>query len=205
MTLSPTLFSEILSFLSAVIVAWFAYNQHTKNKKIDLKIDQYKAQLKERATKDAESSAIIYGELWRGLHELKCDRVYIIQPHPSHTNRYLTITMEVKKKGVSPMKPIIQALPMSEVANFVSILARERWTIFEDISREMDDKHAKAILSIAGVLSMSIARLENLEGKWIGNIIGEHTQKLCWNCHKCEKTLGELSKIISPILPDYEG
>jgi hypothetical protein len=198
-------FSDILSFFSVIIVAWFGYNQHTKNKLIDSKIDHYKQQLKEKAIKDSESSAIIYGELWRGLHELHTDRVYIIQPHPTHTNRYLTITMEVKKKGVSAMKPNIQALPMSEVANYVSILARERFVNFQDISMEMADKQAKAIMGIAGVLSLSLIRLENTEGKWIGNIVCEHTQNLCSQCGKCQKVLEEMAKIIAPILPDYEG
>lgn len=197
--------SDEISFLSVIIVAWFSYNQHTKNKLIDSKIDHYKKQLKEKATRDSESSAIIYGELWRGLHEVHTDRVYIIQPHPSHTNRYLSITMEVKKKGVSAMKPNIQALPMSDVANYVSILAKERFVTFQDISSDVADKQAKSIMGIAGVLSMSLIRLENTDGKWIGNILCEHTQQLCWQCAKCQKVLEEMAKIIAPILPDYEG
>ena len=205
MTIPPPLMSDVLSFAAIIITAYLTYRQKTHNKKNDSKIEQYKAQLKEKSTKDAESSAIIYGELWRGLHELKTDRVYIIQPHPSHTNRFLTITMEVKKKGVSAMKQNIQALPMSDVANFVSILARETFINFNDISTDIIDKEAKSIMGIAGVLSMSLVRLENTDGKWIGNIICEHTQKLCWQCGKCEKVLGDMAKIIAPILPDYEG
>ena len=53
--------------------------QETYNNYCD-KIDNYKKQLKEKATKDSESSAIIYGELWRGLHELHTDRPAIRIP-----------------------------------------------------------------------------------------------------------------------------
>lgn len=194
------------AFIGAAALIFITLYQNLRNiRKVDSKIDEYKRELKAKMSKDSESAAIIFGELWRGLHELKTDRVYIIQPHPSHANRFLTITMEVKKKGVSPMKQNIQSLPMSDVANFVSILAKERFINFNDISVDVIDKQAKSIMGIAGTLSLSIHRLENTEGKWIGNIVCEHTQKLCWQCNKCEKTLGEMAKIIAPILPDYEG
>ena len=205
MTITPDVIPDIISGIGVILIAWFSYNQHAKNKLIDFKIDKYKQQLKEKNTKDAESAAIIYGELWRALHELKTDRVYIVQPHPSQSNRFLTITMEVKKKGVSAMKPNVQSLPMSEVANFVAVIAKEKFIRYNDISADVVDKHAKAIMGISGVLSMAIQRLENTDGKWIGNIFCEHTQKICWDCMKCEKVLSELAKIISPILPDYEG
>jgi len=200
MTIAPEISAAIIGAAAIIFVAMYQ-----NLRKVDAKIDAYKRQLKEKMSKDSESAAIIYGELWRGLHELKTDRVYIVQPHPSHANRFLTITMEVKKKGVSAMKPNVQGLPMSEVANFVSIIAKERFINFDDISADVIDKHAKAIMGIAGVLSMSIMRLENTDGKWIGNIFTEHTQKICWKCGKCEKVMEDMAKVIAPILPDYEG
>ena len=205
MTIAPGDIPDILAAIGFIFVSWMQYNQYSKNKMVDLKIDQYKSDLKNKSSKDAESAAMIYGQLWQALHDLKTDRVYIIQPHPSNVNRYLTITMEVRKKGVSSMKPNMMALPMSDVANFVSVLAKERWIRYDDISTELFDKQARAILVVAGVQSLSIHRLENSDGKWIGNLVCEHTQKVCWDCLKCEKLMAELAKTISPILPDYEG
>lgn len=195
--------SDLLGVSSIFIVGWFSYNQYTKNKLTDLKIEEYKRHLIEKADRDSESFAIIYGELWRMLHELKADRVYILQPHPADSNRFISITLEVKKKGVSSMKLNIQSIPMSEVAIFASKIATIKFIKYNDIGDDMVDANMKAIMSIAGVQSLAIHRLESLEKKWIGNIACEHTHKPCWDCMKCEKTMQDIAKVVQPILPAY--
>ena len=50
-----------------------------------------------------EDIACIYSELYRLLHSLQTDRVYILQPHPLINNQYVTISLEVRKRGISPM------------------------------------------------------------------------------------------------------
>jgi hypothetical protein len=197
--------SGIVSALAAILATMFSFYQHRNNRGMTKKLEEYKRKLTEKMNKDSESAAIIYGELWDGLHRLSTDRIYILQPHPSHANRFLTITMEVRRSGVSSMKPKVQSLPMSDVPRFVAMVARERFISYPDVATNAMDKRMRAIMGISGVLSMSIYRLENADGKWIGNIFCEHTQKLCWNCNKCEKTMAEMAKVIQPILPDYEG
>ena len=197
--------SEIMSALAALLASIFSFYQFRNNRSASRKIETYKKQLTEKLSKDSESAAMIYGILWEGLHKLGTDRIYIIQPHPSHANRFLTITMEVRRGGVSAMKPNIKSLPMSEVANFVSIIAKERFIRYDDISTNLIDKRSRAIMGIAGVLSIAIHRLENIDGKWIGNIFCEHTQIICRKCGKCDKVLSEMARVIAPILPDYEG
>jgi len=197
--------SEIISALGAILATALSFYQYRNNRSAGRKIESYKKQLTEKLSKDSESAAMIYGILWEGLHKLGTDRIYILQPHPSHANRFLTITMEVRRGGVSAMKPQLQSLPMSEVANFVSVIARERFIRYDDISTNLIDKRSRAIMGIAGVLSIAIHRLENIDGKWIGNIFSEHTQIICRSCGKCEKVLAEMARVIAPILPDYEG
>ena len=208
-SLSPTFaqidISDIISTLGALFATILSFYQYRNNRSASRKIESYKKQLTEKLSKDSESAAMIYGVLWEGLHKLGTDRIYILQPHPSHANRFLTITLEVRRGGVSAMKPNLQSLPMSEVANFVSLIAKERFIRYDDISTNLIDKRSRAIMGIAGVLSIAIQRLENLDGKWIGNIFCEHTQKKCWQCNMCEEILSDMAKVIAPILPDYEG
>ena len=72
----------IISALGTIIAAWFAYNQYSKNKLTDLKIEKFKKDEETKSIRRADNSSIVYGELWSVLHELDADRVYIVQPHP---------------------------------------------------------------------------------------------------------------------------
>ena len=114
----------IISALGTIIAAWFAYNQYSKNKLTDLKIEKFKKEEETKSIRRADNSSIVYGELWTVLHELDADRVYIVQPHPLGNESLLSIYYEVKRKGVEPMKPHIQNLPISEVAKFSSNLVK---------------------------------------------------------------------------------
>lgn len=105
--------------------------------------------------------AAIYSELYRLLHDLQIDRVYIVQPHPLINNLYITISMEVKRRGVSPMLGQIRRLPMGEVAQFVGMLVKEDWTIMQNIENDTLDTKARAILSINGTTQICIKKLIN--------------------------------------------
>ena len=114
----------IISAIGTIVAAWFAYNQYTKNKLTDLKIEQYKQQEERKNKRRADNSSLVYGELWNVLHELDADRVYIVQPHPLGNESMLSVYFEVKRKGVEAMKPHIQSLPIADVAKFSSDLVR---------------------------------------------------------------------------------
>lgn len=109
---------SIISAIGTIIAAWFAYNQYSKNKLTDLKIEKFKKDEEERSHRRADNSSIVFGELWTVLHELNADRVYIVQPHPLGNESLLSIYYEVKRKGIEPMKPHVQDLHISEVAKF---------------------------------------------------------------------------------------
>lgn len=73
---------SMISAIGTIIAAWFAYNQYTKNKLTDLKIEQFKREEEAKSTRCANNSPLVYEGLWNILHGLNADRVYIVQPHP---------------------------------------------------------------------------------------------------------------------------
>ena len=74
--------AAIISAIGTIIVAWFAYNQKTKDKLTDLKIERFKQEETAKNIRRNYNSAVVFGELWNVLYQLKADRVYIVQPHP---------------------------------------------------------------------------------------------------------------------------
>ena len=78
----------IISALGTIIAAWFAYNQYSKNKLTDLKIEKFKKDEETKSIRRADNSSIVYGELWSVLHELDADRVYIVRLPRPHSLRH---------------------------------------------------------------------------------------------------------------------
>ena len=58
-----SIFTGLFSLVSAVIVAFFAYNQYTKNKITDAKIEKMKEENIERAARNNRHIATIHGML----------------------------------------------------------------------------------------------------------------------------------------------
>ena len=80
----------IISAIGTIIAAWFAYNQYSKNKLTDLKIERFRQEETAKNTRRNYNSAVVFGELWNVLYQLKADRVYIVQPHPLSRTRSAT-------------------------------------------------------------------------------------------------------------------
>ena len=167
--------ANIISAAGTLLAAYFAYNQYTKNKLTDLKVEYFKQEEKRRSYHRSENSAKVFGELWRVLYETKADRVYIVQPHPLGNIAFLSVQFEVKRKGIAGMRESIQSLPMSEVAVFAENLAKNLFMFYSDIDNQVKDKVAKSLLSTNGCNSVAIKRL-NSSQDWVGNIFCEFTQ-----------------------------
>lgn len=191
----------IISAIGTIIAAWFAYNQYAKNKFTDLKIEKWKEEEANNSMKKVGNMAVIYGELWELLHELKADRVYIVQPHPLVNYLFVSISAEVKRKGVSSMRESVQSMPMSEVANFVKVLATEDWQFYKDIEVDVRDKKAKALMSIHGTESAAIRRLVNHNNEWIGSLFIESANEQLFICDDIERLTAEVANSIQFILP----
>lgn len=194
--------ANIINAIGTMVVGYFTYNQHTKNKITDLKVETFKKEEELKSFRRSENSAKVFGELWRVLYETKADRVYIVQPHPLGHVAFLSVQFEVKRKGIAGMRENIQSLPMSEVAVFAESLAKNLFTFFSDIDTQVKDKVAKSLLSVNGCNSIAIKRL-NSSQDWVGNIFCEFTDEADLDEKELQKILHEAAINIQYILPEY--
>lgn len=194
----------IITAIGTLILGWFTYNQYTKNKMTDLKIEQLRSDNEEKKKRRADNSAIVHGELWEALHQLKADRVYIVQPHPLGNESMVSIYFESKRKGVESMKDKVQNLKMCECATFCSEMARNLYMYFDDIDEQVKDKYAKSLLSACGTSVVAIKRLSDNTHDWVGSIFCEFTHKSEANENEIRDVLHDVATSIQYLLPEYK-
>ena len=56
--------ANIINAIGVIIVAYFTYNQYTKNKVTDYKLEKWKSEDKVSNKRRTDNSMIVYGELW---------------------------------------------------------------------------------------------------------------------------------------------
>lgn len=194
----------IISSIAVILSAWFSYNQYAKNKLTDLKIEKWKAEEEVKSAKRSDNIAKIYGVLWQLLHELQADRIYIVQPHPLVNNLFLSVSLEVKRNGVSAMKPNVQRLPMSDVAAFSAELSARDFLLYRNIDTEVKDKRSRAIMTTNGCCSVVVKRLTDDEHDWIGSIFCGFTHEQQLQPASLRQQLQEAADHIQYILPEYK-
>lgn len=195
--------SETITAIGTILALWFSYNQYTKNKLTDLKIEKFKADEERRNKRRADNSSLVYGELWNVLHELDADRVYIVQPHPLGNESMVSIYFEVKRKGVEPMKPHIQQLPIANVAKFCSELVRNLFMYITDIDKQVEDKYAKAIFGSCGCEAAIVKRMNDHTHDWVGSIFCEFTRQMPVSEEEAHEVLRHAATNIQYLLPEY--
>lgn len=200
--------SAIISAIGVIITGclglWVKYNQNTKDKLTDLKIEQFKKEQEAKSKRRADNSSIVYGELWNILHELDADRVYIVQPHPLGNESLLSIYYEVKRKGVEPMKPHIQNLHISDVAKFSSDMVKTMFMYITDIDDQVQDKYAKSILSSYGCEAAIVKRLNDNTHDWVGSIFCEFTRPISVSEDNASEIMHRGAMNIQYLLPEYK-
>lgn len=194
----------IISAIGTIIAAWFAYNQYTKNKLTDLKIEKFRKDEEIKSIRRADNSSIVYGELWNILHELDADRVYIVQPHPLGNESLLSIYYEVKRKGVEPMKPHVQNLRIADVAKFSSEMVKKLFMYITDIDTQVQDKYAKSILSSYGCEAAVVKRLNDNKHDWVGSIFCEFTRPIHVSEDEARESIHRCAMNIQYLLPEYK-
>lgn len=194
--------AAIISALGTIIAAVLSYNQYSKNKMTDLKIEKFKRDEESKAVRRADNSSIVYGELWTVLHELNADRVYIVQPHPLGNESLLSIYYEVKRKGVEAMKPHVQNLHIADVAKFSSDLVKSLYMYIEDVD-SVGDRCAKSILSSYGCRCAIIKRLNDNRHDWIGSIFCEFTHTVEISDTEAREIMHNAATNIQYLLPEY--
>jgi hypothetical protein len=162
------------ALLSTVVTLWFRSNQKTKDKMTDLKIENIKKENDNKIALNNRHIALIHGEMWELLIRLDADRCFIIQPHPEHKHLFLSVALEVDRKGISPVKDIFQNVPISEMAGFTKLLATDIWMYFDDVETQVQDKKAKSLMAIAGTVQVAIRQLTDVSGSWVGSLVVEN-------------------------------
>lgn len=194
--------ANIINAIGVIIVAYFTYNQYTKNKVTDYKLEKWKSEDKISNKRRTDNSMIVYGELWDLLYELKADRVYIIQPFPLGHEETLTIYFEVKRRWVEAMRPHIQKMKISDVAKFSSDLAKNLFIYIKDIDAQVEDRYAQSILSSCGTKSAIIKRLSDNSHDWVGSIVCEFVNDMQISEEEAREKLHSKATTIQYILPE---
>lgn len=172
--------SPIITAIGVILIAWWKHDQPRQEARIKLELQKKEAELQEKSKRRNQYVSQIYGLLWQLLHDLKADRVYIVQPHPLTHREFLSISLEVDRTGTAGMKARIQNLPMEDVAKFSSELSSRDYLYYKDIANNVRDKRARALLLNAGSQSAIIRKLATEDDGWIGNIFCEfnHTTEI---------------------------
>ena len=165
----------IVTALGTILLGYFTYNQYAKNKKTDAKLEQMKKDADTKSDIRNEKMAKIYGILWRILYETRADRVYIAQPHPLTNALYLSVGIEVKRKGLAK-NAIEDTLSLSEIANFAADLSKREFIFYADVAKDVRDNRAKALFYCNGTESAVIRRLHD-EQDWVGSLFVEFVYK----------------------------
>lgn len=194
----------IISAIGTIVIGWFAYNQKTKDKMTDMKIEQLRARNEEKRNRRADNSAIVHGELWHALVELRADRVYIVQPHPLGNESMVSIYFESKRKGVESMKPKVQNLKMCECASFCADMAKNLYIYYDDIDEQVKDRYAKSLLSACGTSKVAIKRLSDNTHDWVGSIFCEFTHDVDVDKEEVRAVLHDVAMNVQYLLPEYK-
>lgn len=197
-------FAVALSAIGTIVAAFLSYNQYTKNKTTDLKIEKFKKEEEAKSKRRNDSSAIVFGELWKALYSLKADRVYIVQPHPLGNECLLSVFFEVKRKGVEGMRSHVQEIRMSDMAKFCSDLAKNLFMYIDDVDSDVEDRYAKSLLSSYGCTAAVIKRMNDNRHDWVGSIFCEFTHKMSVPEDEARRVLHEAAMNIQYILPEYK-
>ena len=201
---ASAIISAIGVIITGVLGLWFKYNQKTKDKLTDLKIEQFKQEQEIKNKRRNDSSAIVFGELWSILYQMKADRVYIVQPHPLGNECLLSVYYEVKRKGIEGMRDKIQNLKMSEVAKFSADMSKNLFMYITNIDEQVDDKYAKSLLSSCGCQAAIIKRLDDSKYDWVGSIFCEFTSPMEVSEDEARTIMHEAAMNIQYLLPEYK-
>lgn len=194
--------TNLIEGVGVILVAYWSYNQYTKNKLTDKKIDDLKRDEKRKSVERNDNISKIYFDLYRILIDLKADRVYILQPHPLINNHYISIGFEVKQKGITEIKPKLQDIPIQEIPTIVDKLARRDWLMYRSIETEMEDKRVKSFLKSSGTCGIYVRKMSTEREGWVGSIIVDFMENIEVPTDYAKSLILEVAESIQYILPE---
>lgn len=191
----------VFGVFATMVSAWLGYNQYTKNKRTDYEIEKIRKRDEEQAKRRSDNAMLVFGALWDLMHDIKADRVYIVQPHPLGNEEMLTIYFEVKHRGTEPMRPHIQEMKISEVAKFSSDLVKNVFMYITNINKQVSDRYAQSIFSACGTKCAIVKRLSDNRHDWVGSIFCEYTDDIPISEEEAKEILHRTATDIQYILP----
>lgn len=196
--------AAIISAIGTIVAAWFAYNQYTRNKLTDLKVERFKANTAREVAMRADQCGYIYGEIADLKREVDANRVYIIQPHPLGNESLVSIYFEIKDRGVEAMKPHIQQLPLADIPKFYSLLTQNDYMVIHNID-DVEDAMAHSIFSTYGAEECHIRKMYNHRRDWNGSIFVEYTtDKSPYTDEEMQALLKSVACAIQNQLPEFK-
>lgn len=195
----------LVSSFGTIIAAFFAYNQYTKNKITDLKVDKWKKDLHTTNVKRNANIAKIYGELWEILHKVNADRVFILQPHPLINSMFISVSFEVKRNGITGTREVIQNFKMADYAESVKRMSTRELIYYPNTETDMSPSRSKAHAILHGTKSSITKRLSDDGDRWIGSLIVCFTKDISINIDQVKKEVYEGAFNIQYVLPEYES
>lgn len=200
-----TALGALIGAIGGVYAIYTKYNQDTKNKETDYKINKLKEEDMARNKKRSDNAMLVFGELWNLLYRTGADRAYIVQPHPLGNEEMLTVYFEVKRKGVEPMRPHIQQMRIAEVANFAAALVKNLFMYITDIDEQVNDRYAKSILGSCGCENVIVKRLSDNRHDWVGSIFCEFTHPMEISEQDAHDLMHNAATNIQYILPEFKN
>lgn len=194
--------TNLIEGIGVILAAYWSYNQYTKNKLTDKKIEDLKRDEKKKLVERNDNISKIYFDLYRILIDLKADRVYILQPHPLINNHYISVGFEVKQKGITEIKPKIQDILIQEIPNVVDKLARRDWLMYRSIETEMEDKRVKSFLKASGTYGIYVRKMSTEKDGWVGSIIVDFMEDIEVPIDYAKALIMEVAESIQYILPE---
>lgn len=194
--------AAVITALGVIVLGWFQYNQHTKNKETDDRLKRREEEDKEKRNADKVASQNIYRELWSLLHKLDgALRVYIVQPHPLDRAKFISIQYEVLSEGMVSIMPLIHRMPISNLPGFVVELESNEF-LFWHSQAEVKDGRARSIMHQIGTDQMVAVRMKDGE-VWKGNIVVDFDSNAI-DAEVVQSKLMEAKTVIKYMLPEIE-
>ncbi len=170
--------AAIITAIGGLIGIIFGFFQYSHNKYTDLRIKMIEKEEEGKSKRKAIASSNVYEEIWGLLYYLGAARVYIVQPYPLDRTNYVSVEYEAKRKGVTGMKEAIQKIPVTKMPDFIKCLAKTQYMYIRNISEQIEDKRAQALLASNGCVTAIIKRLTDGEHEWSGSIFCEFTDEI---------------------------
>ena len=198
------IFTSLFGLIGSVVAGWFVYNQKTKDRMTDMKIEKMRNENSERAALNNRHLANIHGAMYDVLYQLEADRCFIIQPHPEQRHLYLSVALEVDRKGVSAVKDIFQNVPISDMASFVKLMSSNLWLYYDDIGNQVEDKRVLSMMFLAGSKQIAIRQLNDVNNSWIGSIVFENINVKDFDKQSAMEAIKNCANMIQFILPPIQ-